>query len=110
MGRGPLAMRAVCLCLPLLLAGCVHAQTNMEFAGYAPPKEGVDADAGPVILSETGDVYSFGDGSSGQLGLGPASLMTTLYMVAAGYAHAVAVTESGHIFTWGNNAFGQLGF
>merc|ERR1712070_774446 len=119
--RGPLAMRAVCLCLPLLLAGCVHAQTNMEFAGYAPPKEGVDADAGPVILSETGDVYSFGDGSSGQLGLGPASLMTTpymvdkmprggMYMVAAGYAHAVAVTESGHIFTWGNNAFGQLGF
>ena len=59
--------------------------------------------AGPVILSETGDVYSFGDGSSGQLGLGPLSLVTTprlvdtmprggMYMVAAGYAHAVAVT------------------
>jgi len=110
----------VTACVVALVAG-VAAQTNMEHAGYAPPKEGVDSDAGPVILSETGDVYSFGDGSSGQLGLGPASVMTTpylmdkmprggMYMVAAGYAHAVAVTESGHIYTWGNNAFGQLGF
>lgn len=105
----------------VLAFACANGQTNMEFAGYAPPKEGVDSDSGPVILSETGDVYSFGDGSSGQLGLGPSSLMTTprlvdtmprggMYMVAAGYAHAVAVTESGHIFTWGNNAYGQLGF
>jgi hypothetical protein len=59
--------------------------------------------AGPLILSEVGDVYSFGDGSAGQLGLGPSSVMTTphiidtlpggkIYMVAGGYAHAVAVT------------------
>ncbi len=59
--------------------------------------------AGPLILSEVGDVYSFGDGSTGQLGLGPPSLMTTphivdllprgkIYMVATGYGHSVAVT------------------
>jgi len=119
MARGSSA--ALAGLVAVLAFACANGQSNMEFAGYAPPKEGVDADAGPVILSETGDVFSFGDGSSGQLGLGPASLMTTpymvdkmprggMYMVAAGYAHAVAVTESGHIFTWGNNAYGQLGF
>jgi len=93
-----------------------------EFAGYIPPPaDEKDRPAGPVVLSEVGDVYAFGDGSTGQLGLGPTSLMTTphiidalprgkIYMVAAGYAHAVAVTETGAIYTWGNNAFGQLGF
>jgi len=103
----------------LLVAG---VQAQSEFAGYAPPPaHESERPAGPLILSEVGDVYSFGDGSSGQLGLGPASLMTTphiidslpgskIYMTTAGYAHAVAVTETGEIFSWGNNAFGQLGF
>jgi alpha-tubulin suppressor-like RCC1 family protein len=98
----------------------VHGQS--EFAGYAPPPQGeTERPAGPLILSEVGDVFSFGDGSTGQLGLGAPSLMTTprlieslprgkIYMTAAGYAHAVAVTETGEIYTWGNNAFGQLGF
>jgi len=74
-----------------------------------------------IVLSEVGDVYSFGDGSTGQLGLGPTSMMTTphiidqlprkkIYMMSSGYAHSVAVTETGEIYTWGNNAFGQLGF
>jgi len=106
------------LCL-IFVAG-VHSQS--EFAGYAPPPEHeLERPAGPLILSEVGDVYSFGDGSAGQLGLGPSSIMTTphiidtlpggkIYMVAGGYAHAVAVTETGDVFAWGNNAFGQLGF
>jgi alpha-tubulin suppressor-like RCC1 family protein len=106
------------LCV-FFIAG-VHGQS--EFAGYAPPPEHEsERPVGPLILSEVGDVYSFGDGSTGQLGLGPASLMTTpriidqlprgkIYMLSAGYAHSVAVTETGSIYTWGNNAFGQLGF
>eukprot|EP00301_Raphidiophrys_heterophryoidea_P022040 c6292_g1_i1.p1 GENE.c6292_g1_i1~~c6292_g1_i1.p1 ORF type:complete len:436 (-),score=95.26 c6292_g1_i1:316-1623(-) len=106
----------------ILAALCVGTFAQSEFAGYAPPpKTEAERPAGPIILSEVGDVYSFGDGSTGQLGLGPSSLMTTphlvdqlprskIYMANAGYAHSVAVTESGDIYTWGNNAFGQLGF
>jgi len=104
----------------LALVASVCAQS--EFAGFAPPPETEqDRPAGPLIVSEVGNVYSFGDGSSGQLGLGAPSIMTTphlvdqlpsngIYMSAAGYAHAVAVTETGEIYTWGNNAYGQLGF
>eukprot|EP00300_Choanocystis_sp_HF-7_P033326 c45645_g1_i1.p1 GENE.c45645_g1_i1~~c45645_g1_i1.p1 ORF type:complete len:442 (-),score=91.71 c45645_g1_i1:67-1362(-) len=104
----------------LVVLASVNGQS--EFAGYAPPPEKEeDRPAGPLILSEVGDVYSFGDGSTGQLGLGPTSVMTTphiidelprskIYMVAAGHSHSVAVTETGEIYTWGNNAFGQLGF
>jgi len=106
----------------LCLLGALQVQGQSEFAGYAPPPEHEnERPAGPIILSEVGDVYAFGDGSTGQLGLGASSLMTTphivdslprgkIYMLSAGYAHAVAVTEDGRIYTWGNNAFGQLGF
>eukprot|EP00298_Acanthocystis_sp_HF-20_P018643 c22002_g8_i1.p1 GENE.c22002_g8_i1~~c22002_g8_i1.p1 ORF type:complete len:428 (-),score=185.23 c22002_g8_i1:139-1422(-) len=111
--------------LSIVFAICaliVAITAQSEFAGYAPPpKPGEERPVGPLILSEVGDVYSFGDGSTGQLGLGPTSLMTTphvidqlprkkIYMMSAGYAHAVAVTETGEIYAWGNNAFGQLGF
>jgi len=100
----------------------VSISAQSEFAGYAPPPPNEQArPLGPIVLSEVGDVYSFGDGSTGQLGLGPTSTMTTphvidqlprnkIYMMSSGYAHSVAVTETGEIYTWGNNAFGQLGF
>lgn len=75
-----------------------------------------------LLLTETGQVFSWGMGSRGQLGHGDlesvqefarqvdslAGLRVTL--VAAGNWHSAAVTECGDLYTWGWNQSGQLGF
>ena len=65
-----------------------------------------------------GDVYAWGDGSNGRLGLGdvyprmsPTRVpgLSGAVRVAAGAGHAAAVTATGEIFTWGRDGDGQLG-
>ena len=74
-----------------------------------------------VIITKNGDLYSFGDNGSNQLGLGndilhgnvptlvtiPDSLKVKA--VNCGDAHTVIITENGNIYSFGNNVFGQLG-
>ena len=73
-----------------------------------------------IILSQAGHVYSFGDGSQGQLGLGTAASMLIPTRVACleggvskvicGYAHTMCVTEHADAaFAWGTNLCGELG-
>ena len=73
-----------------------------------------------VALSEVGHVFTWGEGWSGQLGLGDsATLMApqlvnpqmfggdNVAFVAAGRHHTVAVTVKGRLYTWGSgNALG----
>lgn len=65
-------------------------------------------------------VFSWGGGGSGQLGLGdrrsravPTCLeglwALPVVAIAAGAVHSAAVTASGHAFVWGSNHYGQLG-
>ncbi|KDR22087.1 probable E3 ubiquitin-protein ligase HERC4 [Zootermopsis nevadensis] len=75
-----------------------------------------------LLLTETGQVFTWGRGSRGQLGHGDleseqetarqvdslAGLRVT--QVAAGGWHSAAVTEWGDLYTWGWNHSGQLGF
>ncbi|KAH8620566.1 BTB POZ domain [Trypanosoma vivax] len=81
-------------------------------------------------LSEDGNVYTFGNGDWGQLGLSnprntvelsgdtvvatvpkriPLFERQPAVHIAAGYAYAMALTADHHVYFWGNNNHGQSG-
>ncbi|CAM9098845.1 unnamed protein product [Ascophyllum nodosum] len=75
-----------------------------------------------LALTESGDLYSFGDNLSGQLGLGhnftakeqtpqkvPPFSKAKVMQMACGQDHTAVITSSGELFTFGNNRFGALG-
>ena len=76
-----------------------------------------------VVVTRAGEVWAFGEGSAGQIGVGrvtkapvPTVVMTAcpatgepFVEVAAGWAHALARTKGGGVFSWGFNAMGSLG-
>ena len=75
-----------------------------------------------LLLSERGDVFSFGVGSRGQLGHGDiedrqsrepclieALAGVTVAGIACGKWHSVALSAAGDVYSWGWNKHGQLG-
>ncbi|XP_073238801.1 RCC1 domain-containing protein 1-like [Porites lutea] len=73
-----------------------------------------------LLLSSSGEVYSLGNGSRGQLGRGliveeqnaaviPALEGIKIQFIAAGGWHSAAVSECGDLYMWGWNETGQLG-
>lgn len=75
------------------------------------------------IVTKSGDLFMFGKGRKGQLGLGDVKeLLSTpmqvplenfnnesVNMVACGYYHTVVLTEKGSVYTFGTGIRGQLG-
>jgi alpha-tubulin suppressor-like RCC1 family protein len=77
-----------------------------------------------LVLTEDGDMFSFGENRHGELGIGSATLRQQFpvkvesndgrfplrhTMVSAGLQHAASVTEDGRVYTWGNKSNGRLG-
>jgi alpha-tubulin suppressor-like RCC1 family protein len=72
-----------------------------------------------LIVVEGGDLYTFGSGSSGQLGHGDVEEMTQfprrveplvgvpIMTVAAGSLHSLALTRNGRIFAFGFGDHGE---
>ena len=75
-----------------------------------------------MALTSAGTVYTWGDNSLGQLGLGsgatatktvatliPTSTLSGVTAIASGANHGMALKSDGTVWTWGDNTFGQLG-
>jgi alpha-tubulin suppressor-like RCC1 family protein len=77
-----------------------------------------------LAVTSTGQLYSFGQNASGQLGYAPTSptdinatpqLVTLpgatgpVAQVAAGWGHSLAVTTTGQLYAFGDNFAGELG-
>ncbi|KAF6200669.1 hypothetical protein GE061_005112 [Apolygus lucorum] len=71
-----------------------------------------------VVLTQSGDVYTFGSNSYGQLGVGDVmirggpvqvKLPCIATHVAAGSNHTVILTSNGNVYTFGSYQKGQLG-
>jgi alpha-tubulin suppressor-like RCC1 family protein len=75
-------------------------------------------DAHSLALTSGGHVYSWGENSDGQLGLGstldtptPTEIpgLSGIVAIAAGDTHSMALTASGSLYVWGNDANSRLG-
>ena len=69
-----------------------------------------------AAITETGDLYLWGDNEYGQLGDGttegkrsPIKVMEKIKSVSLGNHHSAAITETGDLYLWGSNNRGQLG-
>jgi RCC1 and BTB domain-containing protein len=75
-----------------------------------------------AVLLESGEVYSFGRGNFGQLGLGSLQAANVsnptvveglqgkyITAIACGWHHTAALTDSGQLYTWGSGEYGRLG-
>ncbi|GLD91660.1 hypothetical protein PINS_up000193 [Pythium insidiosum] len=73
-----------------------------------------------AVISDTGELYTFGMNDCGQLGLDHTQHMATpqhvkalegheVTMAACGLYHTIVCTASGELFTFGKNDYGQLG-
>ncbi|XP_024084698.1 E3 ubiquitin-protein ligase MYCBP2 isoform X3 [Cimex lectularius] len=71
-----------------------------------------------VVLVQSGEVFTFGSNSYGQLGVGDimvrggpvqVRLSAPAMHIAAGGNHTVVLTTSGHVYTFGSHQKGQLG-
>lgn len=71
-----------------------------------------------MALTARGNIYTWGSGPNGELGLGSKSVSGTpqqvfipvpVCSIACGDDHATVVTKEGHMYVWGGNSAGQLG-
>ncbi len=72
-----------------------------------------------LALNSAGQVFAWGGNGYGQLGNGTttgsktpvqvSSLTSTIFAIAVGEYHSLALTSSGNVFAWGYNNYGQLG-
>ncbi|KAJ8388267.1 hypothetical protein AAFF_G00135280 [Aldrovandia affinis] len=100
-----------CACNPELV-GALDAQ---KIAGVACGQ------AHSVAVNEQGQVFTWGAGSGGQLGLGTTEEAVRvprlikklcehrISQVMCGNQHCIALSKDGQLFTWGQNSSGQLG-
>ena len=74
-----------------------------------------------AVISTSGSLYTFGDNSKGQLGLGPRAKIhvespqevidvpETVRQVACGFRHTLVLANNGNVYGMGNNRRHELG-
>lgn len=74
-----------------------------------------------AVLTNKNDIYVYGFGRNGRLGLGNEETILkptridfpedeTVEFICLGPDHSVAITGTGSVYTWGSNKYGQLGY
>ena len=71
------------------------------------------------MLTDNGEVYSWGNSEVGKLGLGhniqnqfyPRQIpdLVPISFISAGMAHVAVITQEKYLFTWGSGFYGRLG-
>ncbi|KAK9110247.1 hypothetical protein Sjap_018307 [Stephania japonica] len=100
-----------------------YSLVPVEVSGF--PKEISEISAGyrhSSAISVDGELYMWGNNSSGQLGLGKKAAKAIpipsrvfclddikIKMVSLGSEHSIAVTDEGDVLSWGAGGFGRLG-
>lgn len=94
---------------------------SSEQAAESPRGPLVSATGGEhhmCVRDTLGDVYCWGDNSSGQLGDAPSDyaprprrvrLPEPITQLSSGAAHVCAIADNGALYCWGSNSHGQLG-
>lgn len=72
-----------------------------------------------MLLTEDGDIYSFGYSGSGHLGHGNVvsetyfpkkiNAISEIVALGCGSVHSLALSKSGKVYSWGYGSYGQLG-
>ena len=102
------------------LRSLVNIPTKLEEISSQGVRQVAVGAAHVLALSDSGDVYTWGSGGSGQLGLGKKKpyaspqlvwgmMRKGVRQIAAGDAHSLALTYNGQVFSWGSSKYGQLG-
>ncbi len=104
-----------------LTVGGGSATFNSTTALSSPDTPPVTIAAGTshtLVVTPTGEVWGWGDNTSGKLGNGNtaastipvrAGALTNVISVAAGMSHSLALRADGTVWAWGLNTDGQLG-
>lgn len=109
----------------------VFTPTLLEFFKTAGlrVKEAHGGEFHTIVLTDNGEVYTWGRNDYGQLGIGETvnSAGATMYLnsrvpqkvngldgvkiikVACGYNHCLALSDKGEVYAWGRNTYSQLG-
>ncbi|MBR3145161.1 MAG: carboxypeptidase regulatory-like domain-containing protein, partial [Clostridia bacterium] len=76
----------------------------------------ISIDLSSAVVTDAGDLYMWGDNSSGQLGDGttndslkPKKIMSNIDSVLNYGSSTAAITKTGDLYMWGRNYTGQLG-
>lgn len=73
-----------------------------------------------VVLMEDGNVYTFGNGNNGKLGIGKETNVETptlieelngkkITSISTGHDHTLAISQTGDVYSWGYGGNGRLG-
>ena len=99
----------------------VHHPTVIEEISHKAFEMSATSHTYSALLSETGDIWVFGSGEYGCLGVDPVKQnyevllprrikdIPPMKYIAAGPQHMASITTNGELYTWGNLSNGRLG-
>lgn len=110
--------KIVCAILSLVIVLTINLPGLNVIAMYTTiPTISASSSNHSVLLKSNGEVWAWGNNSSGQLGDGttthrynPVKIdISEVVQVVTGHDHTVVLKNNGEVWAWGNNSMGQLG-